>query len=65
MIHLFGDLYSPEAVGRLADAITGGLQEAILILPLALLVAAAFWMVLAMRTMKTAASRQHVPVINT
>jgi MFS transporter, Spinster family, sphingosine-1-phosphate transporter len=49
MIHLFGDLYSPEAVGRLADRAAGGFRAALLVLPGALLVASLFWMILALR----------------
>lgn len=51
-IHLFGDLWSPELVGRLADALGGNLQRAVLVLPLALLVAAGFWLALVWRTGK-------------
>jgi MFS family permease len=50
MIHLFGDLYSPEAVGRLADRMGGDLRKAILILPGALIVAASLWAILSTRT---------------
>ena len=32
-IHLFGDMWSPEIVGRLADSFGGNLQKAVLILP--------------------------------
>ncbi len=53
MIHLFGDLYSPEVVGRLADRMAGDLQKGMLVLPAALLVAALLWMVLAAKTLKT------------
>ena len=49
-IHLFGDMWSPEIVGRLADAAGGNLQKAVLILPVALIVAGALWLVLAMKT---------------
>ena len=49
-IHLFGDMWSPEIVGRLADAFGGNLQKAVLILPVALLVASALWLVLAVKT---------------
>lgn len=45
-IHLFGDMWSPEIVGRLADQ-WGGLQKAVLILPGALFVAALLWLTLA------------------
>lgn len=47
-IHLFGDMWSPEVVGRLSDA-WGSLQRAAQILPLALLVCAGFWLALALR----------------
>ncbi len=50
MIHLFGDMWSPEMVGRLADHLRGDLQTAALILPAVLLVAAALWSALAVRT---------------
>ena len=49
MIHLFGDMWSPEILGRIADA-TGSLAKAVLILPVALIVAAALWLALAMKT---------------
>ena len=50
-IHLFGDMWSPEIVGRFSDA-WGSLQKAVLILPGALLVGAVLWLVLAFRTVK-------------
>ena len=46
-IHAFGDLWSPGIVGWLSDH-HGGLQRAVLILPVSLLLAAAFWLWLAM-----------------
>ena len=49
-IHLFGDMWSPEIVVRLADSFGGNLPKAGLILPLALIVASALWLVLAMKT---------------
>ena len=49
-VHLFGDMWSPEIVGRLADSFGGNLQKAVLILPVALLVASAFWLGLALKT---------------
>ena len=49
MIHLFGDMYAPEAIGRVADRLGGDLQRAILILPMSLLVAGVLWMLLALR----------------
>jgi MFS transporter, Spinster family, sphingosine-1-phosphate transporter len=50
MIHLFGDMWSPEIVGRLADSFGGNLQRAVLILPVALIVASALWLALAVKT---------------
>ncbi len=52
MIHLFGDMWSPEIVGRLADRLDGDLQKALLVLPAVLLVAALLWMTLAVRTIR-------------
>jgi predicted MFS family arabinose efflux permease len=49
-IHLFGDMWSSEIVGRLADSFGGNLQKAVLILPVALIVASALWLVLALKT---------------
>ncbi|HXI69050.1 MAG TPA: MFS transporter [Verrucomicrobiae bacterium] len=49
-IHLFGDMWSPEIVGRLADSFGGNLQKAVLILPVALIVASVLWLVLAVKT---------------
>ena len=48
MIHLFGDLWSAEIVGRLADH-WNDLQKAVLVLPGALFVCALFWLVLAVK----------------
>lgn len=48
MIHLFGDMWSPEAVGRVADHLD--LRRAVMILPLALVVGGGLWLVLALRT---------------
>ncbi len=50
MIHLFGDMWSPVIVGRLADSFGGNLQKAVLILPAVLIVAATLWLVLAVKT---------------
>jgi hypothetical protein len=52
MIHLFGDTWSPEIVGRLSIVCGGNLQKAGLILPAALIVASALWLLLAVRTMR-------------
>ena len=54
-IHLGGDMWSPEIVGRLADSLGGNLQKAVLILPVALLVASALWLVLAVKTKRNPA----------
>ena len=48
-IHLFGDMASPWIVGRFSVA-WGSLEKAVLILPVALLVCAALWIALAVRT---------------
>jgi MFS family permease len=48
-IHLFGDLWSSEIVGRLSDH-WQSLQKAVLILPGALCVAAILWVTLALKT---------------
>ncbi|MBI3849819.1 MAG: MFS transporter [Verrucomicrobia bacterium] len=48
MIHLFGDVWSPEIVGWLADY--SSLQRAVLILPAALVVSGALWLTLAAKT---------------
>jgi MFS family permease len=53
MIHLFGDIWSPEIVGRLSDH-WGSLQKAVLILPVALIVCAALWLTLALRIRRNA-----------
>jgi hypothetical protein len=50
MIHLFGDMWSPEIVGRVADHMDKDLQKASLILPGVLLVAAFFWGILVLKT---------------
>lgn len=49
MIHLFGDMWSPEIVGRLADA-WSSLSQAVLILPAVLLLCSALWFSLAFKT---------------
>jgi MFS family permease len=57
MIHLFGDMWSPEIVGRLSDA-WGSLQKAVLILPVSLLVCAGLWLALAVKTRKSGTGHQ-------
>ena len=47
-IHLFGDMWSPEIVGRISDHY-GSLRMGVLILPIVLVLAAAFWGALAAR----------------
>ncbi|NOS71460.1 MAG: MFS transporter [Verrucomicrobia bacterium] len=54
MIHLFGDMWSPEIVGRISDASGGNLRKAVLILPVALLVSAGLWLALALKTRRAA-----------
>ncbi len=49
MIHMFGDVWSSQIVGHLADS-WNSLRLAVMILPLALLVGAALWFVLAIKT---------------
>ncbi|MEO5667478.1 MAG: MFS transporter [Bdellovibrionota bacterium] len=48
MIHMFGDMWSPEIVGRLTDK-WGDIRPAISILPGAFFVASLFWFTLAIR----------------
>jgi MFS transporter, Spinster family, sphingosine-1-phosphate transporter len=50
LIHMFGDMWSPEIVGRLADAWNHDLRKAVMVLPAVLLVAGALWLTLALRT---------------
>jgi MFS family permease len=50
MIHLFGDICSPVIVGWLSESFGGNLQKAVLILPVALIVASALWLALALKT---------------
>jgi predicted MFS family arabinose efflux permease len=56
MIHLFGDMWSPECVGRLADHLGGDLQRAILILPGTLVICGLLWTALAVKTAKRGAA---------
>lgn len=46
-IHFFGDLWSPRIIGRLSDRY-GSLSQAVLLLPVALALAAFFWLWLAL-----------------
>lgn len=59
-IHLFGDMWSPEIVGRIADSMDGDLQKAVLILPVALLLACMLWFALALRTKRRMAGENVV-----
>ena len=54
-IHMFGDLWSSEIVGHLSDH-WGSLQNAVMILPAALGVAAVLWISLALKTKRKTAS---------
>jgi hypothetical protein len=50
LIHLFGDMWSPEIVGRLTEAWGNDLSKGVMILPAMLLVGGVFWLVLAWQT---------------
>jgi predicted MFS family arabinose efflux permease len=50
MIHMFGDIWSPQIVGHIADHAGGDLRRGVLILPLALLASATLWFALAWKT---------------
>jgi MFS family permease len=63
MIHLFGDMWSPEIVGRLADS-WGSLQKAVLILPAVLLVGGSFWLALAVKTARRTRARPAVDQVH-
>ena len=56
--HLFGDFRSSEIVGRLADH-WQSLQKAVLILPSVLIIAALFWLALAMKTSNATRAGRH------
>jgi MFS family permease len=58
MIHMFGDMWSPEIVGRLADVWGHDIRKAVMILPGMLLICAVLWglLALASRRAKTASS---------
>ena len=57
MIHLFGDWWSPEIVGRLADALGHDLQKGVLLLPAVLILGGVLWLFLALKI--AAASRRN------
>ena len=63
MIHLFGDMWSPELVGRLADAWGGGVRQAVLVLPVALSISGALWLMLARRTARRTRSSRTGPCL--
>jgi MFS family permease len=50
MIHLFGDMWSPEIVGRLADAWGRDLKKGVLLLPFVLFIGGLLWLALAIKT---------------
>ncbi len=58
MIHLFGDMWSPEIVGRLSDH-WQNLSRALLILPVALIACSGFWLALARLKLAKTVSRAH------
>ena len=49
LIHLFGDMGSPEIVGRIADSLGHNLQKGLLILPVALVICGLLWLMLALK----------------
>src|SRR4029077_14465153 len=49
MIHLFGDWWYPEIVGRVADAFGHDLQKGVLLLPAVLILAGVLWLFLALK----------------
>ncbi len=51
MIHLFGDFWSPEIIGHLSDYF-GSLKQAVLVLPVILLVSGGLWLGLAFKTLR-------------
>ena len=50
MIHLFGDMWSPEIVGRLADAWNKDLRKGVLLLPCVLFIGGGLWLALAIKS---------------
>jgi MFS transporter, Spinster family, sphingosine-1-phosphate transporter len=64
MIHLFGDMWSPEIVGRLADHLHS-LQNAVLVLPAALLVSGLFSVGLLVITKRNHAAAKNAPQVST
>jgi MFS family permease len=58
LIHLFGDMWSPEIVGRLTEAWGNDLRKGVMILPAMLLVGAVFWLLLALLQASGRRSRQ-------
>jgi len=57
LIHLLGDMWSPKIVGHLWDH-WGNLSKATLILPVALVVAAALWLALAWKQKRVLTARE-------
>jgi hypothetical protein len=60
MIHMFGDMWSPEIVGRLADLWGQDLRKGVMILPGMLLLSGLLWLVLAVRAARKPI-RQAIP----
>lgn len=58
-IHLFGDLWSPKVIGRAAKV--SSLDRGMMILPVALIIAAVLWLVLAARMRRTEVKGSSTP----
>jgi MFS family permease len=58
MIHLFGDMWSPEIVGRLAERWGNDLRKGVLVLPAMVFCGALLWVGLALRMQLRARARR-------
>jgi predicted MFS family arabinose efflux permease len=58
MIHLFGDMWSPEIVGRLAERWGNDLRKGVLVLPAMVFCGALLWVGLALRMQSRARARR-------
>ncbi len=58
MIHLFGDMWSPEIVGRLAERWGNDLRKGVLVLPGMVFAGGLLWVALALRMQTRAGERQ-------